>query len=81
MFTNEIFSRYCGHGSGTKHLPGEKIQQLRVVALPLLFGCSSVTREHLGGRVEYTGVSDKYMIAGRWASLLLLSFIVMVINL
>ncbi|XP_054278571.1 uncharacterized protein LOC128997018 [Macrosteles quadrilineatus] len=55
---------YCGHFNGSHYLRPEDISQLRVVALPLLFGCSSVALQDLGGRAEPTGVSDKYIMAG-----------------
>uniref|UniRef100_A0A1B6GBW6 separase n=1 Tax=Cuerna arida TaxID=1464854 RepID=A0A1B6GBW6_9HEMI len=54
---------YCGHFNGTHYLTQDDISSMRVVALPLLFGCSSVALQDLGGRVQPTGVSDKYLMA------------------
>ncbi|XP_046672802.1 separin [Homalodisca vitripennis] len=54
---------YCGHFNGTHYLKQEDISSMRVVALPLLFGCSSAALQELGGRVQPTGVTDKYLMA------------------
>lgn len=63
--TEYLLWRYCGHFNGSHFLSPEDISSLRVVALPLLFGCSSVALQDLGGQASPTGVSDKYIMAGR----------------
>uniref|UniRef100_A0A1B6MC13 separase n=1 Tax=Graphocephala atropunctata TaxID=36148 RepID=A0A1B6MC13_9HEMI len=54
---------YCGHFNGTHFLKSEDISSMRVVALPLLFGCSSAALQEVGGRAQPTGVTDKYLMA------------------
>ncbi|KAG7205214.1 hypothetical protein KM043_018299 [Ampulex compressa] len=54
---------YNGHGSGIQYLSGEQIEKLRVKAIVLLFGCSSVKLLAVGGRFPPYGVSNQYLIA------------------
>lgn len=56
---------YIGHGSGIQYLPGNQIEKLRVRALPLLFGCSSLKLLPVGGRFPPIGVFNRYMTACR----------------
>lgn len=58
----DVFS-YNGHGSGVQYLPGDKIKKLRVNAVVLLFGCSSMKLSALGPQVELVGPHYMYLIA------------------
>ncbi|KAJ8684181.1 hypothetical protein QAD02_019973 [Eretmocerus hayati] len=53
---------YNGHGSGIQFVRGEEIEKLRVLALVLLFGCSSLKLSPVGGRLPAYGVSNQYLI-------------------
>lgn len=54
---------YCGHGSGSKYLSGDDVEKLRVRAVPLLLGCSSVRLERLGRMCDPLGTAHSYLIA------------------
>lgn len=60
---SKLFCSYHGHGNGAQFLSGEKIQKLRVSAVVLLFGCSSVMLDSLGPQVEMFGQHYVYLIA------------------
>ncbi|XP_043273474.1 separin [Venturia canescens] len=63
ILVNKDVLMYSGHGSGIQYLPGEKIERLRVRAIVLLFGCSSVKLYPTGGRFPPYGISNQYLIA------------------
>ncbi|XP_033208353.1 separin [Belonocnema kinseyi] len=54
---------YAGHGSGIQYLRVEDIEKLRVAAIVLLFGCSSLKLTPVGGRQPPFGVSNQYLTA------------------
>ncbi|KAL5009966.1 hypothetical protein ScPMuIL_012271 [Solemya velum] len=54
---------YCGHGSGSKYLPGDTLQQLRCHAAAILMGCSSGQLQ-AKGRLEASGMILNYFLAG-----------------
>nr|XP_033342266.1 separin isoform X1 [Megalopta genalis] len=60
---NHDILMYSGHGNGIQYLPREQIERLRVKAVVLLFGCSSVKLLPIGGRYPPYGVSNQYLIA------------------
>ncbi|XP_031835603.1 extra spindle pole bodies like 1, separase isoform X2 [Nomia melanderi] len=62
LINNDILM-YNGHGNGIQYLPGEQIERLRVKAVVLLFGCSSVKLLPIGGRFPPYGISNQYLIA------------------
>ncbi len=55
--------RYCGHGSGSKFLPGDAIQTLQCRAVALVMGCSS-GKLTADGKLEATGLMLDYLLAG-----------------
>lgn len=61
-----FFCRYCGHGNGTQFLNSSNISDLTILAVPLLFGCSSFKPKNLGGRVSFNNLCHRYIIAGRY---------------
>lgn len=63
---------YCGHGSGSKYLPRDEVEKLRVRAVPLLLGCSSGELTRVGRTVDPLGDAHSYLIA---ASPALLGFL------
>ncbi|XP_034255981.1 separin isoform X2 [Thrips palmi] len=59
---NDLFV-YCGHGGGNQYLT-KSVDTARNKAVVFLFGCSSSSLNHLGGRVEMTSLSYNYLISG-----------------
>ncbi|XP_043467216.1 separin [Leptopilina heterotoma] len=60
---NHDILMYAGHGSGIQYLYVEEIERLRVKAIVLLFGCSSLKLTPVGGRQPPFGVSNQYLAA------------------
>ncbi|PAA59617.1 hypothetical protein BOX15_Mlig009222g1 [Macrostomum lignano] len=54
---------YCGHGSGSKYLSNQSVQQSSVRAAAFLIGCSS-GRLHQEGRFEPIGTVHSYIMGG-----------------
>lgn len=54
---------YCGHGDGSQFLR-KSIDSVQNKAVVFLFGCSSSSLTHLGGRVEMTSSSYNYLMSG-----------------
>ncbi|XP_075238177.1 extra spindle pole bodies like 1, separase [Lycorma delicatula] len=57
---------YSGHGNGARYLNPEDVYKQNIDSVPLLFGCSSVAKQHFGegGRPEMIGISDQFLVAG-----------------
>ncbi|CAH0552002.1 unnamed protein product [Brassicogethes aeneus] len=62
LTSSDIFS-YNGHGSGSQHMTTERIQNVHVKAIVLLFGCSSTKIERLGSQLGYHAKYYNYLMA------------------